>query len=249
MAFNVAADAYDSFMGRYSVQLGPQMADFAGVEAGQSVVDVGCGPGALTAELVKRGAEVAAVDPSPQFVAAAQERYPAVDVRQAAAESLPFADDEFDAALAQLVVHFMAEPVRGIAEMARVTRPGGVVAASVWDMVGGAAPISPFWRAARELNPNVEGESNRAGAGEGQLSVLFEQAALREVGEKALTVNVEHPTFEEWWRPFTLGVGPAGEYYLQLDPEQQSELEQRLRDQLPEPVRLETRAWAARGTV
>jgi len=249
MAFNVAADAYDSFMGRYSVQLGPQMADFAGVEAGQSVVDVGCGPGALTAELVKRGAEVAAVDPSPQFVAAAQERYPAVDVRQAAAESLPFADDEFDAALAQLVVHFMAEPVRGIAEMARVTRPGGVVAASVWDMVGGAAPISPFWRAARELNPNVEGESNRAGAGEGQLSVLFEQAGLREVGEKALTVNVEHPTFEEWWRPFTLGVGPAGEYYLQLDPEQQSELEQRLRDQLPEPVRLETRAWAARGTV
>src|SRR5205814_1491765 len=102
----------------------------------------------------------------------------------AAAESLPFADDEFDAALAQLVVHFMAEPVRGIAEMARVTRPGGVVAASVWDMVGGAAPISPFWRAARELNPNVEGESNRAAPGTALGAAALDQ--LLEAVEVAL---------------------------------------------------------------
>ena len=249
MAFNVAADAYDSFMGRYSVQLGPQMADLAGVRQAQRVLDVGCGPGALIAELLHRGADVSAVDPSPQFVAAAQERYPAADVRQASAEQLPFGDGEFDAALAQLVVHFMADPLHGIEEMVRVTREEGVVAASVWDMAGGRAPISPFWRAARELEPEVEGESNRAGAAEGELARLFVQAGLREVEEKALPVHVEHPTFEEWWLPFTLGVGPAGEYYQRLEPTRQRELEQRLREELSAPVSLETRAWAARGVV
>src|SRR5580765_8865885 len=106
VAFNVPADAYDRFMGRYSAVLTPQMADFAGVQAGQRVVDVGCGPGALVAELVRRGAHVSAVDPSAQFVGAARERYPDVDVQQASAEELPFEDASFDAALAQLVVHF-----------------------------------------------------------------------------------------------------------------------------------------------
>jgi SAM-dependent methyltransferase len=247
VAFNVAADAYDRFMGRYSTVLTPQMADFAGVEAGQRVVDVGCGPGALVAELVARGAQVSAVDPSPQFVAAARERYAGVDVRQATAEELPFEDASFDAALAQLVVHFMADPVQGIREMARVTGDGGVVAASVWDMVGGKAPLSPFWSAARELDPAVEGESRRAGAGEGQLSELFTQAGLTEIGERALPVHVEHATFDAWWEPFKLGVGPAGEYYDKLEPDRQRALEALLREQLPEPIVLESRAWAARG--
>jgi SAM-dependent methyltransferase len=247
MAFNVPAEAYDRFMGRYSAVLTPQMADFAGIGAGQRVLDVGCGPGALVAELVDRGAHVTAVDPSAQFVAAATERYPDVDVQQATAEELPFKDETYDAALAQLVVHFMADPVRGIAEMARVTVDGGVVAASVWDLVGGNAPISPFWRAARELDPGTEGEAPRSGAGEGQLTELFGQAGLQNVEETALGVPVEHPTFDAWWEPFTLGVGPAGEYYQRLAPDQQQALEQLLRDQLGEPVTLETRAWAARG--
>ena len=246
MAFNVAAEAYDRFMGRYSAVLTPQMADFAGIAAGR-VLDVGCGPGALVAELIDRGAQVSAVDPSPQFVAAVGERYPDVDVRQAAAEELPFEDGSFDAALAQLVVHFMADPVKGICEMARVTGEGGVVAASVWDMVGGKAPISPFWRAARELNPTVEGETTRAGAGEGQLSALFAEAGLADIEETALRVDVEHATFDAWWEPFTLGVGPAGEYYSKLDPDRQQALERRLREQLGEPIVLETQAWAARG--
>jgi SAM-dependent methyltransferase len=249
VAFDVAADAYDRFMGRYSAVLTPQMVDFAGVQEGQRVLDVGCGPGALVAALVGRGTQVSAVDPSPRFVGAVRERYPDVDVQQAAAEELPFEDGSFDATLAQLVVHFMADPVRGISEMARVTRDGGVVAASVWDMVGGKSPISPFWYAARELDPAVEGEARRAGAGEGQLSELFAQAGLTDIEEHALPVPVEHATFDAWWEPFTLGVGPAGDYYKKLEPERQQALEQRLREQLGEPIALDTQAWAARGRV
>ena len=246
MAFNVAADAYDRFMGRYSVVLSPQLADFAGVEGGQRVLDVGCGPGALITELVQRGADVSALDPSPTFVEAARERFPGVVVQQAFAEELPFEDEGFDAALAQLVVHFMEDPVGGIAEMARVTRDGGVVAASVWDIAGGRAPLSPFWSAAHELDPSVDGE-RRAGTSEGDLTRIFKEAGLEQVTETALVVDVRHPTFDEWWLPYTLGVGPAGAHYQQLDPDRQRELEQHLRDQLGEPITLETRAWAARG--
>lgn len=144
MTFAVAADAYDRFMGRYSMPLAPPFADFAGVVAARRVLDVGCGPGALTTELVRRlgPAAVTAVDPSEPFVEAARERYPEVRVEHAPAEQLPFEDDAFDAALAQLVVHFMSDPVAGLREMKRVTRADGVVSACVWDLVrGGRGPF------------------------------------------------------------------------------------------------------------
>ena len=237
-------------MGRYSTLLAPQFADLAGVGAGQRVVDVGCGPGALTTELVERvgASNVAAVDPSESFVAAARERHPGVDVQEAPAETLPFADGAFDAALAQLVVHFMADPVQGLTEMARVVRAGGVVAACVWDHAGGQTPLAPFWQAVHELDPDEEGERNLAGGREGHLTELFREAGLREIEETALPIHVDHATFEEWWDPFTLGVGPAGAYLKKLDPEQQVELRERTRQQLPEaPFKLSARAWAARG--
>src|SRR5918999_6521707 len=235
MSFAVAADAYDRFMGRYSVPLAPRFADFAAVSAGHRVLDVGCGPGALTAELVRRlGADaVAAVDPSEPFVEAARGRHPGVSVERAAAEALPFRDHEFDAALAQLVVHFMTDPVAGLREMARVTREHGVVAACVWDHAGGGGPLSPFWEAASELDPGVEDESQLAGAREGHLSELFEAAGVNEIAESALSVTVEHPSFEEWWEPFMLGVGPAGGFAAELDAEQQARLRELCRERLP----------------
>lgn len=252
MTFDVAAEAYDRFMGRYSRLLSPQLADLAGVRHGQRVIDVGCGPGALTEELVTRlgSASVAAVDPSEPFVAAAQARNPGADVRRASAEDLPFGDDTFDAALAQLVVHFMSDPVAGLAEMARVTRQGGVVAAAVWDHAGGNGPLAAFWQAAREMDPDVDDESQRAGTRQGHLAELFEAAGLREIEETAHSASLEHPTFEAWWEPFTLGVGPAGAHVARLDPPGQAELRERCRNRLPTPpFVLTATAWATRGIV
>jgi SAM-dependent methyltransferase len=250
MTFEVAAEAYDRFMGRYSVQLSPKLADLAGVRAGQRILDVGCGPGALTGELVRRvGAEgVCAVDPSEAFVAAAAARYPGVDVRRASAEDLPFAEGAFDAALAQLVVHFMSDPVAGLRELKRVTSPGGAVAACVWDHAGERTPLAVFWQAARELEPGVHDESGLPGAREGELGELFAAAALSAVEETSLEATVGYASVEEWWEPFTLGVGPAGSYLRGLDERAQERIRRRCEELLPAgPFTLSTWAWAARG--
>ena len=250
MSFDVAAEAYDRFMGRYSRLLAPQLADLAGVQPGQRALDVGCGPGALTGELASRlgATSVAAVDPSEPFVEAARARHPGVEVHRAPAEALPFEADAFDAALAQLVVHFMADPVAGLTEMRRVTRSGGVVVACVWDFAGGAAPLSLFWEAARELDPGVVDESHLAGAREGHLTELFTAAGLGDVEETPLSIERAHAGFDEWWEPYTGGVGPAGTYVRSLDPERQAALRERCRALLPDgPFVIVSRAWAARG--
>ena len=237
-------------MGRYSVPLGPLFADFAGADG--RVLDVGCGPGALTAELVRRLGEEAvfAVDPSQPFVDAVRERHPGVTIERAPAERLPFADDEFDAALAQLVVHFMTDPVAGLTEMARVTRRGGVVAATVWDHGGGQGPLSTYWEAVRALDPYVDDESRLAGARGGDLSRLFRKAGLQDIVETELWVSVEHATFDDWWEPYMLGVGPAGDYVTGLDEEGRSRLRALCQERLPEaPFELRACAWAARGLV
>lgn len=246
MSFDVAAQAYGRFMGLYADPLAAQFVERADVRAGQRALDVGCGPGALTAQLVERlGTDsVAAIDPSEPFVAATRERFPGIDVRTGGAEDLPFPDDSFDVALAQLVVHFMGDPVAGLAEMARVTRPRGVVAACVWDYEGGTGPLTPFWRAVRELDPDEPGESGLAGAREGHLEELFDAAGLQRIEPGMLSVVVRYASFADWWEPYTFGVGPAGDYVAALDERGREELRGRCEAQLPAaPFEVAASAW------
>jgi SAM-dependent methyltransferase len=250
VTFDVSAESYARFMGRFSEPLAERFAAEARLRAGQRALDVGCGPGALTAQLVRRLGPhaVAAVDPSGPFVAAARARFPEADVRSATAEQLPFPDDTFDAALAQLVVHFMADPVAGLREMARVTRPGGVVAACVWDHAGGGGPLATFWRAVHDLDPEAPGEAGLAGAREGHLAELAEAAGLTEIVSTSLTAEVRFATLDDWWEPFTLGVGPAGAYVSGLDQARREILRARCSRLLPpEPFEIAASAWCVRA--
>jgi SAM-dependent methyltransferase len=250
VTFDVTADAYGRFMGQFSEPLAVAFAELAGVRAGARALDVGCGPGALTGQLVERlGAEaVSAIDPSEPFVAAIRARFPDLDVRTGSAEQLPFGDDTFDFALAELVVHFMADPVAGLREMARVTRPGGVVAACVWDHAGNGGPLSLFWRAVQEIDPGARGESGLAGSREGHLAELAEQAGLADIESTSLTVEVPFATFDDWWEPFTLGVGPAGAYVTALDEAQREVLRTRCAQLQPSaPFEVAASAWCVRA--
>lgn len=246
----MAGDAYDRFMGRYSGPLAVRFADWLQVSAGQRVADVGCGPGALTGVLVERlGPDrVAAVDPSPPFVEACRERHPGADVRLGTAEDLPWEDDAFDAAAACLVVHFMTDPVRGLAEMRRVVREDGWVGSTVWDLAGNRAPMHPLWDAVAELDPDHPGERDFQGGSRDSLVEVLDGAGLRDVEAVELAVTVTHPTFDEWWEPYLHGVGPAGEAVAALGHDGRARLEEVLRRRLGDgPFDLTATAYAARG--
>jgi SAM-dependent methyltransferase len=250
VTFDVTADAYTRFMGRFSEPLAVKFAELADPLPGQRVLDVGCGPGALTAQLVERlGIDaVSAVDPASSFVAALGARFPGIDVQSGAAEQLPFADDSFDAALAQLVVHFMTDPVAGLREMARVTCPGGLVAACVWDHAGGGSPLTLFWQAVHDTDPDAVDEAALAGAWDGHLEQLCESAGLQHIEPTSLTVTVPFATFDDWWEPFTLGVGPAGAYVAQLDDAGREILRTQCAELLPPPpFHIAASAWSVRA--
>jgi ubiquinone/menaquinone biosynthesis C-methylase UbiE len=252
MTFAAPADSYDRYMGRYSRRLAPLLADFADVGPGLRVLDVGCGPGALTEQLAGRvGAElVAAVDPSAPFAEACATRVPGADVRAGGGERLPWADDSFDAVLSQLVVNFMDDPPEGVREMRRVARPGAVVAACVWDHAR-MEMLRTFWEAALALDRGAPTEAARMRYGTPEeLIGLWSDTGFGQVETGSLEVAEEYESFDDYWEPFTAGVGPGGAYCVELAEDARLALRDACRRRLGEPAgpfRLQARAWAVRG--
>ena len=242
--FRVDGDAYDEFMGRYSQVLAALFADFAGVTRGMRVLDVGAGTGALTAELVARGASVAAADPSPEFVAVLRERFPNLEVEEAQAESLPYGAGVFDLALAQLVVAFVSDGPAAVAEMARVARR---VAVCMW----GVEEVDMFAaidRAAEAVGASRATEPRRYRTAQEIQDLL---APYGDVETAELDVTAGYGDFEEFWQAMDHGVGPAGQWLASLDPEQREQAHAELfRDfGSPEgPFELNARAFAAAVT-
>ena len=256
MTFAVAAEAYDRFVGRYSYALCDALVRAAGITAESSVLDVGAGTGMGTRRLVELvGPErVAAVDPSEPFASTLRERFPDVDVRLARAESLPFEDDSFDVAVALLVVNFMSDPDAGVAEMRRVTRSGGAVAACVWDYAGEMTLLRAFWDTAADLDPDgvgdVDERARMSFAAQGGLAELSRRVGLQQVDDGELVVAADYESFDDLWEPFTQGVGPAGAYTTSLASDRQEVLKARYRRRLPVSdgsFSLSARAWYAVG--
>ncbi len=217
--FATSGEAYDTFMGRYSRLLAEPFAALAGATPGRRALDVGCGPGALTGELVRRlgASAVAACDPSPSFVAACADRHPDVDVRLGSAERLPFADEQFEVVAAQLVLHFVSEPAVAASELRRVARPGGTIAACVWDNSGGMELLRAFWDAALELDPSAPDEQRELKYGrEGELSQWLADAGFEDVTESTLSVRALYQGFDDLWSGVLAGIGPAGSYCVSL---------------------------------
>lgn len=250
VGFEVAAEHYQRFMGKFADPLALAFLRSLRSDLGFHVLDVGAGTGASTAPLAEMPgpSAVAAVEPSSAFVTSLRQRVSGLDVHLATAESIPFPDGVFDSALAQLVVHFMTDPVLGISEMARVTKGGGMVAATVWDFAGDRAPLSLFWTAVRRLDDKVVDESEMPGARAGDLPRLFLAAGLTDVHEGSISVSVPYRDFDDWWEPYTLGVGPAGSYVANLLPSAQERLRTMCNDLLPPgPGHIAATTWMATG--
>ncbi len=226
-------------MGRYSAALARHFADTVDLSPASRVVDVGCGPGALTGVLVERlgTAGVAACDPSPTFVAACASRYPGIDIRAGRAEAIPFEESRFDVAFAQLVLHFVTEPETAALELRRVVRNGGTVAACVWDFEQGMEMLRAFWDAALLVDPIAPDEATTMRFGRaGEIADLLTSAGFTKITETTLTVKSRYESFDELWSGFLAGVGPAGSFCLSLDDARQDSLRQHLFERLGEPA-------------
>jgi SAM-dependent methyltransferase len=249
------AAAYERFMGRWSAALAPRFLDVAlGAGAPATVCDVGCGTGNLSAELLHRdpGCRVTGVDPSPAFVDAAQARLggPGARFVTGSADRLPLGDGEADAALALLVLNFVPDPDAAVAEMRRVTRPGGALAAAVWDYRSGMAMLRVFWDAAAAVREGAVDEALDRPAASGGLGALLDRGGLDDVSEGVVAVPMHFASFDDYWEPFLLGTGPAGAYVAALSDDERTAVRDELERRLgTSAFDLESTARWARGTV
>jgi len=255
-----SGDAYEPYVGRWSRKLAPKFLAWAGVGQGAGVLDVGCGTGALSEAALAAGArEVVGVDPSAAYVAHAAAhvggKNPSARFEVADAQALPFPDASFDAVVSGLVLNFVPDPSRAAAEMRRAARPGGVVAAYVWDYAGRMELMRHFWDAAVALDPHRAGPLDEGVrfplCQPGPLEALFRGAGLREVASTAIDQPTVFRDFNDYWRPFLGGQAPAPGYCMSLSEEARARLRERIRSHLPVAadgsIALIARAWAVRG--
>lgn len=254
------AVGYDRLMGRWSRRLAPLLIRFGGLADGDRVVDVGCGTGSLTFELPRhaRLAAIEAIDYAAPYVAHAQglNADPRITIRQGDACALPFPDDAFDRAFSQLVLQFIPDAQRAVAEMKRVVRPGGVVAACVWDMFGGSPQQRMIWDAAGVIDPDAAAPRNlfRPLTAPGEMEAAWRRAGLIAVEQTSLLIRMEFESFDDYWTPYLMGEGPAGAYVAGLDPPKRAELAHHVRraylaNRPDGPRSCACVAWACRGTL
>jgi SAM-dependent methyltransferase len=252
------AAGYERYMGRWSRLLVPGYLDFAGVRDGQRILDVGTGTGAVALGIAARtsSAEIVGIDPSEAFLAAGRKQAAASRVRfeLGDAQAMPFPDASFDQALSLLVLNFVKNPEKAIAEMQRVTRPGGTVSGCVWDYNEGMQMARFFWDEAVALDPSMapKDQRNMKFARQGELGDAWRTAGLTAVKEHALVIDQRYANFADYWLPFLEGAGAAGAFVASLSPERRHEIESRLRkrmlgDRPDGPFTLKGRAWCVRG--
>ena len=250
--------AYEPFMGRWSRRLAPLFVEFAGVQDGESVLDVGSGTGALASAILEARphAHVTAVDPAQEYVSAARQRAAGKGIRFVVgdARALDFSDGTFDRAVSLLALNFVPDPAQALAEQIRVTHPGSLIAAAVWDYGEGMQMLRAFWNEAVAADPAAEPRDERHMplCRHGELSALWLSQGMLAVGERPLTIELPFASFEDYWTPFLGGQGPAGAYVASLSAAARARLCDRLRARLADehgdgPFTLTARAWAVKG--
>ena len=253
-------EAYDVFMGRWSDRLAPLLVQFAGVTDGDDVLDVGSGTGSLTAAVAAAApsSRIVGIDRSEPYVAVARARHRSQQVRFEVgdAQQLRFEDASFDRTLSLLSLNFVPDPEKALAEMIRVTRPGGAVAAAVWDYGEGMEMLRAFWDEAVALAPRADRKDERHMPFSrcGELPTLWRTHHLQDVCDTPLTIETQFSSFEDYWSPFLQQQGPAGAQVATLSPSDRERLQLKLRQRLlgerPNgPITLHARAWAVRGVV